>query len=335
MEEMSIGKRIMTLRKQKGLTQEQLAERVSVSPQAVSKWENDVSCPDIAIIPKLAEVLGVTTDELLGVKPFESRPAAAQYESGDQRQEQGTTVTCRGNISGGVFFALAVILVGVVLLLGRLNVLPFSGVWLWGIVWPALLLGLGVSWLIDRRSPLGLGVALLGLYYLLFNLGATTFELSWNMVWPALLILFGLTLLFDRIWPHRGWRHNRYACNAKEGRRNGYSEEGGYIKSDCSFCEDKRIFAQATFTGGDIDVSFGHGVLDLTRVQDMAAGAVLSVDVSFAACEVFLPRTVRIEITADKSFGSIQVTGTAADGAPMLLRVNGDVSFGALEIKYV
>ena len=89
MEEMSIGKRIMTLRKQKGLTQEQLAERVSVSPQAVSKWENDISCPDIAIIPKLAEVLGVTTDELLGVKPFAPRPAAAQTAGGDTWQEQG------------------------------------------------------------------------------------------------------------------------------------------------------------------------------------------------------------------------------------------------------
>ena len=88
MEEMSIGKRIMTLRKGKGLTQEQLAERVSVSPQAVSKWENDVSCPDIAIIPKLAEVLGVSTDELLGVKPFEPRPAAAR-SAPDHRPRRG------------------------------------------------------------------------------------------------------------------------------------------------------------------------------------------------------------------------------------------------------
>ena len=332
MEEMSIGKRIMTLRKGKGLTQEQLAERVSVSPQAVSKWENDVSCPDIAIIPKLAEVLGVSTDELLGVKPFGPRPAAARTAGEYGQTEQVTKVSCGRGISGGIFFALAVILVGTVLLLGRLDVLPFSSAWLWGIVWPSLLLALGVSWLIDHRSPLGLGVALLGFYYLLFNLGATTFVLSWHMIWPALLILFGLTLLLDRIWPNRGWRHGRFICNAKEGKRNGYSEEGGYINSDCAFCEDKRVFAQATFTGGDIDLSFGHGVLDLTRVQDVAAGAVLSVDVSFAAYELFLPRTIRTEIAADKSFGSIQVTGTATEGAPMLLRVNGDVSFGALDI---
>ena len=73
MEQQSMGKRIMQLRKEKGYTQEQLAEMMGVSAQAVSKWENDVSCPDISILPQLAERLGVTTDELLGVKPIEPK----------------------------------------------------------------------------------------------------------------------------------------------------------------------------------------------------------------------------------------------------------------------
>ena len=62
MEQQTMGKRIMQLRKEKGYTQEQLAELCGVSAQAVSKWENDVSCPDISILPQLAELLGVTTD---------------------------------------------------------------------------------------------------------------------------------------------------------------------------------------------------------------------------------------------------------------------------------
>ena len=62
----TMGKRIADLRKQKGMTQEQLANQVGVTAQAVSKWENDLSCPDISVLPQLAEVLGVTTDELLG-----------------------------------------------------------------------------------------------------------------------------------------------------------------------------------------------------------------------------------------------------------------------------
>lgn len=61
----TIGKRISNLRKEKGITQEDLAERLGVTPQAVSKWENDISYPDITLLPRLAEILGVTVDELL------------------------------------------------------------------------------------------------------------------------------------------------------------------------------------------------------------------------------------------------------------------------------
>ena len=63
--DMTIGKRIALLRKEKGLTQEELANHMGVSPQAVSKWENDQTCPDISALPKLAQLFGVTVDELL------------------------------------------------------------------------------------------------------------------------------------------------------------------------------------------------------------------------------------------------------------------------------
>ena len=67
--DMTIGKRIAQLRKEKGLTQEELAVRMGVSPQAVSKWENDQTCPDISALPALSKLLGVTVDELLGCEP--------------------------------------------------------------------------------------------------------------------------------------------------------------------------------------------------------------------------------------------------------------------------
>ena len=66
--DMTIGKRIGLLRRQKGLTQEELANHMGVSPQAVSKWENDQTCPDISALPKLAQLFGVTVDELLSGK---------------------------------------------------------------------------------------------------------------------------------------------------------------------------------------------------------------------------------------------------------------------------
>lgn len=63
--EMTLGKRIAALRRQKALKQDELAEKLGVSPQAVSKWENDQTCPDISLLPKLAQELGVSVDELL------------------------------------------------------------------------------------------------------------------------------------------------------------------------------------------------------------------------------------------------------------------------------
>lgn len=65
---MTLGKRIGLLRRQKNLKQDDLAGMLDVSPQAVSKWENDQTCPDISLLPKLAQILGVSVDELLSGK---------------------------------------------------------------------------------------------------------------------------------------------------------------------------------------------------------------------------------------------------------------------------
>ena len=64
----TIGKRISSARRELSMTQEGLAEAMGVSAQAVSKWENDISYPDISLISKLAKTLGMTTDELLSGK---------------------------------------------------------------------------------------------------------------------------------------------------------------------------------------------------------------------------------------------------------------------------
>ena len=62
----TFGQRFARLRKQRNLTQEELGERIGVSGQAVSKWENDASMPDISLLVQLSEILGVSLDELLG-----------------------------------------------------------------------------------------------------------------------------------------------------------------------------------------------------------------------------------------------------------------------------
>jgi len=64
---MNIGETIKKLRKQKDMTQEQLAEYLNISPQAVSRWEINSTLPDITLVPMLANIFDVTTDMLFGV----------------------------------------------------------------------------------------------------------------------------------------------------------------------------------------------------------------------------------------------------------------------------
>lgn len=68
MKKQTFGGMISSLRKEKGMTQLELAEKMGVTDKAVSKWERDLSFPDINSIPKLAEVFEVSIDELMQVK---------------------------------------------------------------------------------------------------------------------------------------------------------------------------------------------------------------------------------------------------------------------------
>jgi len=68
MKKKTLGMMIASLRKENGMTQLDLAEKMGVTDKAVSKWERDLSCPDVSTIPKLAEVFGVSVDELMQIK---------------------------------------------------------------------------------------------------------------------------------------------------------------------------------------------------------------------------------------------------------------------------
>ena len=63
-----IGNKIKALRRAKGITQNEFAEAMLVSPQSVSKWENHLSVPDIALLPLIAQYFGITMDELFGYR---------------------------------------------------------------------------------------------------------------------------------------------------------------------------------------------------------------------------------------------------------------------------
>ncbi len=121
----TLGERIADYRKQKNLTQEQLASAMGVSSQAVSKWENDLSCPDIHLLPQLAQFFDISVDALLSgaealqeevlqeeaALPEEEPLAAAEEQAAKQtnffvRHKRALLRTLVSLVSLAVIFAL-------------------------------------------------------------------------------------------------------------------------------------------------------------------------------------------------------------------------------------
>ena len=88
MEQNILGKNISALRKAKSMTQDALAGQLGVTFQAVSKWENGQSCPDITMLPELSDLLGVSIDELFGRTPAAGAAAPEEAETEQAPREQ-------------------------------------------------------------------------------------------------------------------------------------------------------------------------------------------------------------------------------------------------------
>lgn len=69
MDNLKLNDNICFYRKKQGLTQEELAQRLGVTNQSVSKWESAQCCPDISLIPKLADIFEISIDELFDNEP--------------------------------------------------------------------------------------------------------------------------------------------------------------------------------------------------------------------------------------------------------------------------
>lgn len=114
----TIGQFIVALRKANGMTQQDVADRLNVSNKAVSRWERDECAPDLSVIPALAEMFGVTCDELL---KGERIPESMQPERKGQKVEKQVRHLVNRTLTGFktlIWIALAVAAVGLVLMFG-------------------------------------------------------------------------------------------------------------------------------------------------------------------------------------------------------------------------
>lgn len=330
--EETLGKRIVAHRKRLGLTQDRLAELLGVTAQAVSKWENDQSCPDITMLPKLAQTFGVSVDELLGMerKPLPAEVSGQPEGSDDAQVQEGAwELQWDGGRKTSAGFALWVLLLGGLLLLANLQ----ERYVFWDLIWMTGLLVFGLFGLYPKFSFFRLGCALFGGCFLLNLFELLPFHLGKQLLLPFFLLLFGLSLLVDALRkPKKGSFHVK-----RSGKVPGVPlvYHGQQFSCETSFGENSCLIQMPRMSGGSAKVSFGELTVDLRGCETITNGSVLSLDCSFGELTLLVPRHCRVEPASETAFASVDVEGSPASDADITLCLRCHVSFGQITLRYV
>lgn len=340
--EQTIGKRIAACRKRLKLTQDQLAERLGVTAQAVSKWENDQSCPDIATLPKLAEIFGVSTDQLLGVETVHH----AEVVSEDPQEPDGLHIQngkwefqWDSGKQEGIAFAVLVLLVGTLTLLSKLC---RWDVGFWSILWPSALLVFGLDGLFPKFSFFRLGCSIFGAYFLVSNLHIWELSIGGELIFPIIIVLFGISLLVDVLRkprkPRFGVCHNGDTLCDKDGNsktKSHYCADGEHFECSLSFGEATRLVALPRLSSGNISCSFGELTVDLSACEEIADACRIDASCSFGELVFLVPRQYRIDPDPSTAFASFSVKGHPDPDPGAVIRMDANVSFGEIEVRYI
>ncbi|MBR4291033.1 MAG: helix-turn-helix transcriptional regulator [Oscillospiraceae bacterium] len=336
--EETLGKRIIVNRKRLNMTQDRLAEQLGVTAQAVSKWENDQSCPDISMLPKLAELFGISIDTLLGVsvqtpaveaEVVESICAAESEPDGIHFQKGNWEFHWDNNRKSSIGLALWILLVGGLLLAG--SVLSWD-IDFWDVLWPAGLLVFGLC-MLPGFSFFRLGCLVFGAYFLLGELELLPFAMGKDFLFPAFLLLFGASLLADAVKkPGRYFSFTRSGKNIKKSHCNVSNER---FECTLSFGEKDYCIDTPRLRGGEADVSFGDLEIDLSGCEEIVPGCTIDANCSFGELTIKVPRRYRVEPASSTSFGNFEVKGSPDPVTDAVITLEADASFGEICVKYI
>ena len=349
----TLGKRITANRKHMGLTQDQLAEKLGITAQAVSKWENDLSCPDISILPKLADIFGITTDELLGrdapakiceaeIIPRRDDANAGFTYDNDDTNTGFTYDSDSGKMDfhwegiklEGISLAVWVILTGLVYLAVQFLGIEVS---IWNILWPAFLLVFGAFGLFPKFSVFRLGCALAGGFFLLEKLQIISTALNSGMVIAVVILLFGLGLLSEALRKCRHpFRSAGKAANEHHGKlTRDYTVDGDGFSYDASFGDAVQTVLLDKLRNGSISVSFGDYTVDLGSVASLDVPCSIHADCSFGALTILVPRRFTVVPESSTSFASFEMQGHPDKDPVGTIHLSTDVSFGEICVRYI
>jgi len=339
--EQTLGKRIAANRKLLGLTQDQLAEKLGVTAQAVSKWENDQSCPDISILPELSKIFRVSTDTLLGCST-----EVREYIENDTEQSEGVptakgnwTLTWDNSRKDTICFAVMALAVGVLYLLSIILKWNLS---FWDILWPTALLVFGLFGLFPTFSVFRLGCVLVGSYFLAdkFFLLPFGIDLSAGVILALIVVLFGIHLLVDGLRKSRkpGFQ---VTCTDKNGKSHHGKTTNNYEVGEASFCYNAS-FSEAVqpvsldiLRSGDVSTSFGEYTVDLTGVASVGTDCKISASCSFGELTLLIPRQYTVKPQSSTAFASFTVEGQPDTTPVGQILLEASVNFGEIKVKYI
>lgn len=341
----TMGRRIAALRKQKNLTQDALAQELGVSPQAVSKWEHDLSCPDISILPGLARALGVSTDYLLGggeAPVFEAeivddpseddRPGIHVESSGDNHFDIRFDPPKRYSFSGAAWLIVTALLMLAGPVFRNNN---WSSLGFWSACGISLLLVWGVGGMIRRVKVTNVLMTLAGVYLALSGLNIFQMSLGWEILFPGLILILGLCLLLEGMRKKRRRSTGIHITGPDGFRQSNLYVKDGYLYCSGAFSENRYNVQAGELKGGEVSVSFGEHVLDFSGVEKVGENCRIDVSSSFGELCLRIPSRYQAEMAVSKSFAECSVQGRPDPNPEGIIRINANVSFGELTVKYI
>lgn len=351
-ENMTLGNRIAARRKELKMTQDALAKAVGVSAQAVSKWENDQSCPDISILPQLAQTLGVSVDTLLGVEP-EAPVYRGEVVTEEEAKDDGYHFKCDNDGVGFEFqsgpvemtigrsrrFSLtiaawlivtALMMLAQPLLKGLVSLEPVS---FWNALWISGLTVWGTAGLFRRIDFVHLIATLAGVYLGLNQFGVLPLALSWEILLPVLVLLLGVSLLLD------SFRKKKKASSGIHVHTAGTDRvtrvEDGFLTYVHNFGEDDYRVSTQELKGGRVEMCFGEFTLDLSGVERVAEDCVLDLEAQFGDFTLLVPSRFRADLALETNFANREVKGAPQAQPEGVIHVNAEICFGSLTVRYI